>query len=57
MDTKNKEQYGGFRFKLDTIAEYRRIKLATEASLGHEITHDEFMNILLKKAMAGNSIN
>lgn len=51
MDTK-KEQYGGLRFKLDTIAEYRRIKLATEGSLGHEISHDEFMNILLKKAVS-----
>lgn len=54
MDTK-KEQYGGLRFKVDTIAEYRRIKLATEGSLGHEISHDEFMNILLKKAMTDNS--
>lgn len=54
MDTK-KEQYGGLRFKCDTIAEYRRIKLATEGHLGHEISHDEFMQFLLKKAIADNN--
>lgn len=51
METNN-NQFSALRFKVDTIAEYRRVKLATEASLGHEITHDEFMKHLIKKAMA-----
>ena len=47
----NEEKYGAIRVKQSTIAEYRRLKLATEGSLGHEIPHDEFMKILLRKAM------
>lgn len=47
------EKYGAIRVKNGTIAEYRRLKLATEGSLGHEITNDEFMKILLEKAMKG----
>ena len=47
----NEEKYGAIRVKQSTIAEYRRLKLATEGSLGHEISHDEFMKILLRKAM------
>lgn len=47
----NKEMYGAIRVKHSTITEYRRLKLATEGSLGHEISHDEFMQILLRKAM------
>ena len=47
------EKYGAIRVKNSTIAEYRRLKLATEGSLGREVTNDEFVRFLLEKAMKG----
>ena len=47
------EKYGAIRVKNSTISEYRRLKLATEGSLGREITNDEFVRLLLEMAMKG----
>lgn len=44
------EQFGAFRLKYKTIAALKKLKLATEGSLGHELTNDEFMEILVFKA-------
>ena len=45
------EKYGAIRVKNSTISEYRRLKLATEGSLGREITNDEFVRLLLERVM------
>lgn len=45
------EKYGAIRVKNSTIAEYRRLKLVTEGSLGREITNDEFVRLLLERVI------
>lgn len=44
-------QFGSFRLKYRTIAELKKLKLNTEASLGHELSNDEFVQMLIKIAI------
>ena len=45
------DQFGSYRLKYKTIAELKKLKLNTEASLGHELSNDEFVQMLIKIAM------
>lgn len=45
------EQFGSLRLKYGTIQELKQLKIATEASLKKELTNDEFIKILMQKAV------
>ena len=51
MEEKDNEKFGSIRVKNGTIAEFKRLKIATENSFGHEFTNDEFVRFLLNLAL------
>ncbi len=51
------EQFGALRLKYKTLGTLKRLKLSMEGSLGHEITNDEFVEMLIEKATGNNLSN
>jgi len=42
--------YGTIRVRKETVTEFKRIKLSVESSIGHELTNDEFVKMLIDLA-------